>query len=75
MDEGFLYPESDDINNPFYPVNVIDRPHILYNEKNKEYVMWVKAGRRTGSNINWTECTFAVCTGKDLKSMNYLHEF
>lgn len=75
VDEGFLFPESDDINNPFYPVNVIDRPHILYNEKNKEYVMWVKAGRRTGSNINWTECTFAVCTGKDLKSMKYLHEF
>ena len=37
-DEGYVIKESDDPSNPFYPANIMDRPHILYNEKtNKIY--------------------------------------
>ena len=74
-DEGFLFPESDDIENPFHPMHVIDRPHILFNKKTGLYVMWVKGGRRTPNNSSLTNCTFVVLVGKDLKSFELLHEF
>ena len=32
-DEGFAMKESDDVNNPFYPGNIMDRPHIIFNKK------------------------------------------
>jgi len=41
--EGIICPpEPDDPDSPLYPDKKMDRPHILYNEKNKEYVMWLK---------------------------------
>lgn len=27
---------------PFSPANITERPHVIYNEKTKKYVMWVK---------------------------------
>ena len=44
-DEGIVI-ISDDPANPFYPRNIMDRPHILYNEKTKKYVMWAKCVTR-----------------------------
>jgi hypothetical protein len=42
-DRGLLIPpESDDPNSPLYPSVCMDRPHILYNEKTKKYVCWLK---------------------------------
>ncbi|MBQ8356528.1 MAG: hypothetical protein IJX39_01835 [Clostridia bacterium] len=34
-DEGMIVPESDDENDPFYPSTVVERPHILYNKKQR----------------------------------------
>lgn len=69
-DEGYLFPESGDPQNPFYPEYILDRPHVLYNKKTGLYVLWVKTGRK-----DFGACTFTVCTGKDLKSMKFLKEF
>lgn len=44
-DEGLAI-ISDDPSNPFYPRNIMDRPHILYNAKTKKYVMWAKCVTR-----------------------------
>ena len=44
-DEGIAI-ISDNPNSPFYPRNIMDRPHILYNQKNKLYVMWTKCVTR-----------------------------
>lgn len=41
-DEGYLVEPSKDSASLFYPSKRMDRPHILYNEKTKKYVMWVK---------------------------------
>ena len=67
-DEGFLFPESTDPDNIFHPSNVGDRPHVLYNKKTKRYVMWMKVARQN----HFDECVFAICVGKDLKSMQFL---
>ncbi len=42
-DEGYLItPELEDKTSLFYPTRRLDRPHILYNEKTKKYVLWLK---------------------------------
>lgn len=41
-DKGLIIPPSEDENSPLYPKNMIDRPHIVYNEKMKKYVCWLK---------------------------------
>ena len=42
-DEGIIMlPEPDDENSPMHPTSKMDRPHILYNDKTKKYVLWMK---------------------------------
>ena len=69
-DEGFCVQESDDADNPFYPRHIMDRPHILFNEKTGNYVLWAKTAR----NGDFLTCKFSVCVGKSLKNMRFLKE-
>lgn len=41
-DLGLILEPVDDFNSPLHPTRIIDRPHIIYNEKTKKYVMWIK---------------------------------
>lgn len=42
-DEGYLIePELSDKTSLFYPVRRLDRPHLLFNERTKKYVLWLK---------------------------------
>lgn len=42
-DEGIIcMPEPDDITSPLHPNSKMDRPHILYNEMTKKFVLWMK---------------------------------
>jgi len=42
-DEGLIIPPNlEDMNSPLHPNKHIDRPHIIYNEKTKKYVCWIK---------------------------------
>lgn len=68
-DEGLIVPESDDEKNPFHPANIMDRPHILYHEKNKQYVLWAKT-----SIGGFSSAGFSVCVGDSLKSLRYVGE-
>ena len=68
-DEGLIVPESDDENNPFYPENIMDRPHILYNEKTKKYVLWAKT---TQKGQNFETAKFALCVGDSLFSLKFV---
>lgn len=45
VDEGVVI-ISDDPKNPFYPRNIMDRPHILYHDKTKKFIMWAKCAIR-----------------------------
>lgn len=69
-DEGFLAAESEDASHPLFPENIVDRPHILYNRKTGNYVMWLK----TGKKLDFEKCTFTIYVGKDLKTMRFLKE-
>lgn len=68
-DEGFAVRESADKNNPFYPAHIMDRPHILYNERTKKYVLWAKTGRG-----GFDHATFSICVGDDLHDMTFVKE-
>ncbi len=42
-DEGIIcMPRPDDPESPMHPTSKMDRPHILYDEKNDRFVMWLK---------------------------------
>lgn len=41
-DEGIILPVSDDEKDPMHPTRIMDRPHIIYNERTGQFVMWVK---------------------------------
>ncbi len=42
-DEGLIIePDLEDLDSPVHPKSKMDRPHIIYNEKTKKFVMWIK---------------------------------
>ncbi len=55
-DEGLIMYNDTDKSHPFYPTNIMDRPHILFNKATKKYVMWAKCSRVA----DFGECFFAV---------------
>lgn len=58
-DEGLIVePDTENENSPLHPFRQIDRPHILYNEKTKKYVLWLKYS---------DESYYAVFTSDNLK--------
>ena len=67
-DEGFVMEESNDLNNPFHPSNIMDRPHIIFNKRTNKYVMWTKSGFEK----DFGTCSFAICVGDSLKNMKYI---
>ena len=41
-DKGLIIEPANGLNSPLHPTYCIDRPHIIYNEKTKKYVCWIK---------------------------------
>lgn len=41
-DKGVFIPASADLNEPLHSTYCVDRPHIIYCEKTKKYVCWIK---------------------------------
>ena len=49
-DKGIIiYPEPEDEESSIHPTMCMDRPHIVYNEKTKKFVCWIKIMERDGS--------------------------
>ncbi len=49
-DEGIIIPpQPDDIGSPLHPSRCMDRPHIIYNRKNRQYVCWLKIMNNDGT--------------------------
>lgn len=58
-DEGLIIkPDTQDKNSIFHPHRFLDRPHILFNEKTKKYVLWLKYS---------DDSSYAVLTSDNLK--------
>ncbi len=66
-DKGIIMVE-DDPEGDFYPVNIMDRPHILYNEKTGLYVMWAKCA---GTDFNTSH--FGVCISETIEGPFRFH--
>ncbi len=60
-DEGVVM-VGDDENSPFHPGCIMDRPHILYNERTKKYVLWAKIAGKLQGGEGFENGYFAVCT-------------
>lgn len=49
-DKGLIIPpEPDNPESPLYPGSCMDRPHIIYNQRTKKYVCWLKIMNRDGT--------------------------
>lgn len=49
-DKGLIIPpEPDNPSSSLHPESYMDRPHIIYNEKTKKFVCWLKIMNRDGS--------------------------
>lgn len=48
-----LKPVEDDPHHPLHPSRIMDRPHILYDEKRKRFVMWVKFAGTDEAPDDW----------------------
>lgn len=51
--EGIILEVSDDPSNPMHPERIMDRPHIIYNERTKQFVMWVKFAGSNEKPFDW----------------------
>lgn len=57
-DEGLIIePDLQDPASPLHPSSYVDRPHILYNEKTKKYVCWIKFSGMDSSHHYFTILT------------------
>ncbi len=64
--EGTVSVDFEDEEHPFYVGRVMDRPHILYNETTKKYVMWAKIGGLVLKDVAFENCYFAVCESESM---------
>lgn len=64
--EGIIAIDRENEDSPFYPGRVMDRPHILYNELTKKYVMWAKIGGLIAKDLGFEHAYFAVCESESI---------
>ena len=62
--ENTILKAADDERHPLHPSRIMDRPHIIYNEKNKEYVMWMKLVGSDEEPRNWKHQYMGIATSK-----------
>ncbi len=49
-DEGIIIqPNTGDVHSSLHPAKCMDRPHIIYNRKNRQYVCWLKIMNEDGT--------------------------
>ncbi|MGM0110035.1 family 43 glycosylhydrolase [Enterococcus sp. DIV0187] len=64
--ENTILKPSDDISNPLHPTRIMDRPHIIYNKKNQEFVMWVKLVGSDENPRDWNQQFMGIATSKSI---------
>lgn len=64
--EGTILKSSNDLGNPLHPSRIMDRPHIIYNKKNDEFVMWVKLVGTDENPRDWNYQYMGVATSKSI---------
>jgi len=65
-DEGIVFAPSEDKSDPMHPLRIMDRPHIIYNKKNKQFVMWVKFAGTAKEPENWSVQYMGIAVSDDI---------
>lgn len=65
--EGIIMPVSDDPANPMHPDRIMDRPHIIYNKRTKQFVMWLKFAGTDENPGDWTVQYMGIAVSDDIK--------
>ena len=52
-DEGIILEPAADFSDPMHPQRIMDWPHILYNRRTGQFVMWVKFAGTAQEPTNW----------------------
>lgn len=65
--EGIILEPSDDIENPMHPERIMDRPHIIYNKRTKQFVMWVKFAGSDEDYSDWRVQYMGVAVSDDIR--------
>lgn len=64
--ENTILRPAADVKNPLHPSRIMDRPHILYNAENDEYVMWMKLVGTDDEPRNWKYQYMGIAVSKTL---------
>lgn len=69
-DEGVIMYEERDERSPFYPAHIMDRPHIVFNDRTGLFVLWAKTARG-----GFEGAAFSVCISEDIRGpFRFVHE-
>lgn len=63
-DRGTILKVSDDPANPLHPTRIMDRPHILYNARTEQFVMWVKFAGNEKNPGDWRDQSIGVAVSE-----------
>lgn len=64
--EGIILEPAEDISNPMHPERIMDRPHIIYNKRDKQFVMWVKFAGSDEDYTDWQVQYMGIAVSKDI---------
>jgi hypothetical protein len=65
-DKGTILEVADDISNPMHPERIMDRPHIVYNKRTKQFVMWVKFAGTNEDHSDWLTQYMGIAVSDDI---------
>lgn len=65
-DEGIILEPAADFSDPMHPQRIMDRPHILYNRRTGQFVMWVKFAGTAQEPTNWQIQYMGVAVSEDI---------
>lgn len=64
--EGNILKPATEKTNPLNPNRIMDRPHIIYNKKNDEFVMWMKLVGTPENAKDWDYQYMGIATSKSI---------
>jgi len=65
-DEGIILETTNDITNPMHPERIMDRPHIIYNKRTRQFVMWVKFAGSNEDYSDWMVQYMGIAVSDDI---------
>lgn len=65
FENTILHPDNDS-SQPLHPTRIMDRPHIIYNQKTEMFVMWMKLVGTEAEPHNWNYQYMGIATAQHI---------